>query len=272
MTSRQALVEIAADTERILLAGRFRGPDGDIDVSASLAAAVSGTVLHRPDDQLPAASTSHGQARIEVTGESTLQAARRLAREAADPVACLNFASALMPGGGWASGAQAQEESLARSSGLVACLRAAPEFYEFHRRQRDPLYSDHIVYSPAVPVFKDDSGAPLAEPYLVAFVTSPAPNAGELTPEKLALVPRVVDVRAARVLAVAAAHGHRRLVLGAWGCGVFRNDPRVVADAFARHLREGGEFAGRFELVVFAVLDSAPGAPTRAVFEQVLGG
>jgi len=31
---------------------------------------------------------------------------------------------------------------------------------------------------------------------------------------------------------LAAAHGYTRLVLGAWGCGVFRNDPEVVAAAF----------------------------------------
>jgi hypothetical protein len=49
-------------------------------------------------------------------------------------------------------------------------------------------------------------------------------------------------VIAERVLAVAAHHGARRLVLGAWGCGVFRNDPREVADAFHAHLTAGGAF------------------------------
>jgi uncharacterized protein (TIGR02452 family) len=70
--------------------------------------------------------------------------------------------------------------------------------------------------------------------------------------------------RARRVLAVAAAHGHRRLVLGAWGCGVFRNDPVVVADAFADALAER---AGSFDLVVFAVWDEAKGSPVRTAFE-----
>src|SRR5579859_1522373 len=71
--------------------------------------------------------------------------------------------------------------------------------------------------------------------------------------------------RAARVLAVAAAHGHRTLVLGAWGCGVFRNDPAVVAAAFAALLARA---SGRFDHVVFAVLDHQHGAPTHAAFTR----
>lgn len=59
--------------------------------------------------------------------------------------------------------------------------------------------------------------------------------------------------RVDRALAVMAHHGHRHLVLGAWGCGVFGNDPEIVADQFAVALE--GPFAGVFEEVVFAVLD-----------------
>jgi uncharacterized protein (TIGR02452 family) len=76
-------------------------------------------------------------------------------------------------------------------------------------------------------------------------------------------VAAILAVRARRVLAVAAAHGHRRLVLGAWGCGVFRNDPAMVAGAFADALDDS---AGWFDRVVFAVLDHTKGAPVRAAF------
>jgi uncharacterized protein (TIGR02452 family) len=71
----------------------------------------------------------------------------------------------------------------------------------------------------------------------------------------------VLRRRAARVLAVAAAHRHRRLVLGAWGCGVFGNDPTMVAEAFAAALERYP-----MEHVVFAVL-----GPNRAEFAAVLG-
>jgi uncharacterized protein (TIGR02452 family) len=59
-------------------------------------------------------------------------------------------------------------------------------------------------------------------------------------------------------------------VLGAWGCGVFRNDPRVVAAAFAGHLRRG-PWSGRFERVVFSVLDTSPSRETFAAFQAALG-
>ncbi len=82
----------------------------------------------------------------------------------------------------------------------------------------------------------------------------------------MARVPEALASRAERVLEVAAAHGNRRMVLGAWGCGVFRNDPAQVAGAFRALLRGDGRFASRFAHVVFAVLDRRPDSPTRAAF------
>jgi uncharacterized protein (TIGR02452 family) len=60
--------------------------------------------------------------------------------------------------------------------------------------------------------------------------------------------------RVEKVLTIMAGHGHDASVLGAWGCGVFKNDPEVIAQLFARALR--GRFAGDFAKVVFAVLSS----------------
>jgi uncharacterized protein (TIGR02452 family) len=56
------------------------------------------------------------------------------------------------------------------------------------------------------------------------------------------------------------------VVLGAWGCGVFRNDPAQVADAFRTLLGPGGRFARSFEHVVFGVLDRTPGRVVREAF------
>lgn len=85
---------------------------------------------------------------VEVTGESSTEAARRLADA---PVAVLNFASARNPGGGYLNGAQAQEEALCRASALYTCLLEAREFYDHHRADRDPLYSDRVIHTPASP-------------------------------------------------------------------------------------------------------------------------
>ncbi len=261
----------AQETVAILERGSYTAPSGrTVPISAALGRAVRGTVLYRPDelDRLLADLPSgRPGTRIEVTGETTLAAARRLRVPGGAAPLALNFASAKNPGGGFLNGAHAQEEGLARSSGLYPSLLEAREYYDFHRARGDLLYSDHMIYSPSVPVFRDDAGRLLEDPYEVAFVTSPAPNRGAIRdPGKAALIPGVLAVRARKVLAVALAHAHRRLVLGAWGCGVFRNDPSEVAGAFAAALRD--EFAGRFEHVVFAVWDPSGGSPRLAAFQR----
>ncbi|MCP2335893.1 TIGR02452 family protein [Actinomadura rupiterrae] len=269
----------ARKTVEILNDGGYRAPSGrHVDLSAALHASTTGTVLHRPDEldallrDLPPVPDDAPPTRIEVTTETTLQAARRLTGE--DVPVALNFASAKNAGGGFLNGAHAQEEGLARASGLYASQRMAPEYYAVHRELRDTLYTDHIIYSPGVPVFRTDAGELLEEPYSVAFLTSPAPNRGATRdPDKLAALPGVLRRRALKVLAAAVAHGHRRIVLGAWGCGVFRNDPSEVAEAFADALRpDGGPFARRFETVVLAVYDTAPGSPRLAPFERAFAG
>ncbi|MEU6597531.1 TIGR02452 family protein [Streptomyces flaveolus] len=259
---------IAEETERIVAAGRYRAPGGrEVPLAESVQAARVGTRMYGPAP-VPVTSTSGTETVVEVTGESSLEAARRLADA---PVAVLNFASARNPGGGYLNGAQAQEEALCRASALHTCLLTARAFYDHHRADRDPFYSDRVIHSPAVPVFRDDRGRLLDGPYLAGFLTAAAPNAGVIrrtAPERAAALPAALAARAERVLETAAAHGYRRLVLGAWGCGVFQNDPAQVAGAFRALLGPGGRFARAFEHVVFGVLDRTPGAVVRAAFEQ----
>jgi uncharacterized protein (TIGR02452 family) len=273
---------IAAETERIVAAGRYRAPDGrDVSLAAEIEAARAGTRMFGPEPvrvrQSGDAGASGGAGAgsgltadtvVEVTGESSLQAARRLAGA---PVAVLNFASARNPGGGYLNGAQAQEEALCRGSALYTCLLTAGSFYDHHRAHRDPFYTDRVIHSPAVPVFRDDRGRLLAEPYLAGFLTAAAPNAGVVRrtePQRAAELPGALAVRAERVLETAAAHGYGRLVLGAWGCGVFQNDPAQVAGAFRALLGPGGRFARAFEHVVFGVLDRTPGTVVREAFAR----
>jgi uncharacterized protein (TIGR02452 family) len=257
---------IARETIGILDRGSYHEPGGgQVRLAENIARAVSGTRLYLPDEKIPQAAAVAGTPCIEVTPETTLAAARRLGGD----IACLVFASAKNPGGGFRNGAGAQEESLARASALYACLTAVPEFYAFHRQQRDLRYSDRIIYSPAVPVFRDNDGVLLAQPYAVSFLTAAAPNLGAILASQhdaAGSVPAVLRARASRVLQVAAAHQHRRLVLGAWGCGVFGNDPAVVAKAFAVLLQRP---AG-FDQVVFAVHDRQPGMLTYSTFADIL--
>ncbi|QFR01800.1 TIGR02452 family protein [Streptomyces phaeolivaceus] len=262
---------IARETEEIVAAGRYRAPAGhEVSIAAEVAAARAGTRLYGPAPvKIPRAAPVRSA--VEVTGESSLEAARRLTAADTAPVAVLNFSSARNPGGGYLNGAQAQEEALCRASALYTCVREAPAFYAHHRTHRDPFYTDRVIHSPAVPVFRDEGGALLDTPYPAGFLTSPAPNASVVlrtTPDRAPELPSALATRAERVLETAAAHAYRRLVLGAWGCGVFGNDPGQVAAAFRALLMDGGRFEGTFTHVVFAVLDRTRGATTRAAFER----
>ncbi|MFJ5775577.1 TIGR02452 family protein [Streptomyces sp. NPDC093094] len=262
------LRDVARQTEEIVAAGVYRAPAGhEVTIAGAVAAARAGTRLYGPGP-VPVPPADPVVTTVEVTGESSLEAARRVGGR----VAVLNFASARNPGGGFLNGAQAQEEALCRASALYTCLRAVPGFYDHHRAHRDPFYTDRVIHSPAVPVFRDDRGGLLDEPYPAGFLTAPAPNAGVVrrtAPERARELPDALRVRAGRVLETAAAEGYGRLVLGAWGCGVFQNDPAQVAGAFHALLRPGGRFAGRFGHVVLGVLDRTRDATVRTTFERV---
>ncbi|MFD6877339.1 MULTISPECIES: TIGR02452 family protein [unclassified Streptomyces] len=273
MSSR--LREIARENALIVAAGAYRTRSGrQVSLAAAVAEAKAGTTIYGPNRVIPDEECVGGEARtvIEVTGESSTVAARRLATDdaSATSVAVLSFASARNPGGGYVRGAKAQEEALCRASALYETLLEAREYYEVHRAAESTFYTDRVIHSPGVPVFRDDRGELLETPFLAGFLTSPAPNAGTIRrqePQRAAEIPAALARRAELVLEVAALHGYRRLVLGAWGCGVFRNDPAQVAEAFRAPL--AGRFAGTFEHVVFGVLDRDP-AP-REAFARAFG-
>ena len=203
---------------------------------------------------------------IAVTGESTIEALIRLAGQPGH-VACLNFASARNPGGGFLGGAQAQEESLARSSALYPCQLTHEDHYIRNRRQKSLLYLDLALWSPLVPFFRDDDGAWLAAPVLASVITCAAPNAGALGRTTSVEELEATLVRRGRfVLAIARHHAVETLVLGAWGAGVFKNDPVMVARIFKRLLAD--EFAGVFERVVFAVIGTVETSANHRAFAE----
>ena len=265
---------IANGTIAALEAGQYTAPDGtSVAIRDLLAACVGETSYYAPADldtirERVLAHSGTIQTTCAVTNETTLQGCARLvASSEYQRIGVLNFASARNPGGGFLSGARAQEESLARSSALYFSLRQCPQFYEFHRAQDTTLYSDRMIYSPACPVLRDDAGNWLAQPYTVDFITSPAPNAGAIMrnePANRARIVPALTARAGKILALAAHHQCDALVLGAWGCGVFQNDPATVAAIFAGYLRPpDGAFSHRFRHVLFALYDTSQ---TRATY------
>ena len=268
---RTTRVVLAQETVSICEAGFYNAPSGTrVSIADELAWAKAGTVLHSPEQKAEPRADRKRETLFEVRNETTFQALARLS-EANGHLACLNFASAKNPGGGFLNGSLAQEEALACASGLYPCLLQVSEYYERNRANRSALYLDLVIFSPSVPFFRDDTGALLEKPILASVITAPAPNAGAVAqnePENLPLVEPTLRRRGETVLSIALAHQVDQLVLGAWGCGVFRNDPKQVAQVFADLLKPMGKFSGAFEKVVFAVLDRSEGEATYKAFAR----
>jgi uncharacterized protein (TIGR02452 family) len=270
---------IAEDTVKILERGFYTSTTGaEIHIEAPLKQCIDSTQCYNPDqlaeirDQVLSQPAPYPQTEFELANETTLQGCARLVASGYKKIIALNFASAKNPGGGFLGGAQAQEESLARSSGLYFSLRKCQSYYDFHRRQHTTLYSDRMIFSPGCPVFRTDGGMLLEELYLVDFLTSAAPNAGAIAknePHNLTKIPETIRERATKLLGLAAHHGCDALVLGAWGCGAFRNDPVMVAEMFKKLFQ--GEFKARFPKVLFSVLDTRHGQMIYTAFADRFG-
>lgn len=198
------------------------------------------------------------------------------------PTCVLNFASATNPGGGVAWGSTAQEECLCRCSTLYANLTAREvwkPFYEAHREQHSQLYNDDCIYTPDVVVFKTDTREPeLMHPddwWRVNVITCAAPN---LRPDRNGNMHVHISnqelynlhvKRIRRILTIAAMKENAVVILGAYGCGAFRNPPGVVASAMRQVIEE---FRYHFRVIEFAVYCSPRDEQNYQVFKQILGG
>lgn len=292
MMTREQKARVARATLAILKRGHYRTAAGQIvRIQPALRNAIAGTRLYRPgaftaiaaevrgrdgpggpgcSEGLGGAGGPGGPPVVEVTPETTLGAARRL--HARYPVPCvLNFASARRPGGGFRAGSVAQEESLARASGLYPYLARMEEMYAHNRARRTKLSSNYMVYSPAVPVFRDDEDALLARTYCISIISAPAVNKGALAPAERPLVAETMIDRIEKILLLAIARDTRAIVLGAYGCGVFKNAARDVARYFHEVLVSRGH--GRhFEHVTFAIHERSKARPQLAAFRAVFPG
>ncbi|QDT42173.1 hypothetical protein Pan241w_22540 [Gimesia alba] len=280
MKSRSGRASLAKTTLQVMDVGRYVNPQGEsVAIAAEMGACKAGSEFFEPGqleqlrDEVAAVPCPFEETRFELANETTLEGSRALAAaEETGRIGVLNFASAKNPGGGFLGGSQAQEESLARSSALYGSLNLFhEEYYETHRKLRDAFYSDRMIYSPGCPVFRDDAGSFLDDSYQVDFLTSAAPNAGAIQKQRplmVAEIPGIFQRRMDKVLALFAAKGCDTLVLGAWGCGVFRNCPQMVAASFAEFLKPGGSYHGRFRRVRFSVLDRTETQPIYGAFAE----
>jgi len=260
MNNRDARKQIAEDTLQILEQGYYQTPAGTkIDIRTAQYYAEENTLVYRPQssDKLLENSTFETckqPTEITVTHQTTLDAVRSLISEGHTDVACLNFASARNAGGGFLGGSQAQEESIARATGLYNCQQQANEYYQTNRKIKSCIYTDYMIYSLTVPIIKDEEGRNLDRLMTCGIITAPAVNAGvvmQREPHRQKHIEAVMRRRIRKVLAIALHHGHQSIVLGAWGCGVFQNDPKDIAGYFKEILE--GEFHNKFTKIVFAI-------------------
>ena len=199
--------------------------------------------------------TNCGKPETRVDNISTVDAIRLLAEEGKTDIGVLNFASAKNPGGGFLNGAKAQEESLTVSGTLYPTLKAHEEYYKENRAHRSMMYLDYGIYSPEVVFFRDGAFRLTETPVKASVLTLPAVNMGQvlLKGENAEEAKRVMRRRMKLALGIFAEQKAKHLVLGAYGCGVFRNDPREIAAWWRELLEEGmGQY---FASVFHAVLD-----------------
>ena len=210
-----------------------------------------------------------GRCGYQVVNMDSFQAARGMAADYlyrtdrdAKNVLVLNFANPVTPGGGVRGGAVAQEEDLCRKSSLLLSLesQAAWDYYAAHRALNHQLATDAMILSPEVEIIRGDENMLLPETTVVAVLTCAAPAIRfERRPVGRAELEKLLYDRIMGMLQVAAHEGYSYLVLGAWGCGAFGNDPDMVSDMFYKALKDFryGKMREKdvFRRIVFAVLN-----------------
>ncbi len=197
-TTKAEGAAIAAENGDIIRAGGYTTSSGRfVDLSTRVAAAVEGTTTFTPEElaALPAPTQKRGRGLVTVANETTLIGALRIDD---GNVGCLNFASARAVGGGYRSGSRAQEESLCRESALYPCLASQElAYHEANRAAQDVvgLWTDTMIHSPGVPVFRSPGWDLLEEPFAVSFVTAPAPSFSRVADDAKGLVPATFERR-----------------------------------------------------------------------------
>ncbi|MBP3198403.1 MAG: TIGR02452 family protein [Butyrivibrio sp.] len=153
-------------------------------------------------------------------------------------VCVLNFADTIKPGGGYFKGYTTQEEELCFNSTLLPVLEAFKDSVYEKNRQIDELAEEHPfgIYSPDIIFFNEDGEERVAD-----VITLAAPNVHYLQSrndigyyfsmdDEFEFHNNLMcDMRIKDIFYQAVIHGVTDLVLGAWGCGAYGNDPKIIA-------------------------------------------
>ena len=248
--TREKLVEVFRDTQTML--------ENHPVLKAQTEDMCAGSRFYPAGFQAAQRTVKNASPHVEVVANTTLNCASGFAKSGKH-VAVLNFASAYRPGGGATTGARAQEESLCRSSSLYPGLvmpKMKKQYYSANKLSSNDEGFDSLLYHPGVAVFKDDSAIPRLMPedewFRTDVITCAAPHSRRENPISDKRLYELHLSRGQNILEAAIDNGVDVLVLGAFGCGVFNNPPKVVAGAFRALLLDRG-YAKYFDRVVFAI-------------------
>jgi len=186
-----------------------------------------------------------------------------------DKICILNFASARNPGGGFLSGSSSQEETLAKCSALYESIYESDMYIVNDKDNNNCLYSHYMIYSKNVPVFRDDEMELLTVPSKVDFITSPAVNCKEALKRGITqqTINETMNERMDRLFSVCVLNGVDILILGAWGCGVFGGDYKIVSSQFMYWLTT--KYRGYFKKIIFAVFSDEDYATMKMIDYEV---
>lgn len=272
--------QVYASTLMLVKRGRYHTASGgsvDLGSIVNPQAQADNVFLDHEITLRPSLERNSGQVRIAVVNDDCLALARRLhATDPTDDICVLNMANSHRPGGGVWGGAGAQEEYLFRCTDYYRFLyQYANNFDQRNARHHyplDPLYGG--VYSHGVTVFRDTEAngyALLDSPVRLNFVAVAAFHFNErcdAIPQSY-VEPTKDKIRL--MLRLAANNGQRRLVLGAFGCGAFHNEPHHMAQLFRQVIHES-EFQGLFTSISFAVIEDHNSTNNYTAFRDVLEG
>lgn len=279
MSTRDERIEVFEDTQKWI--------ENDADLSQSVDLAKKATKVFFEDDYPKFDQKNLKDTKISVTGERSYEAAMRLNKEnPGSKITVMNFANAFRAGGGVTKGSSAQEECLCRTSTLYPLLYRnylRNTFYKHHADLNTPKASDSLVYTEGVIICKTDEDLPKRMPkegwVTVDVITIAAPDLRDKSNIHAPLVGNGTYMndaelfgyhvkRAIHMLTVAASMKADTLVLGAFGCGAFENNPKVVAKAYKTALEV---FPNVFERITFAVYCTPNNSYNFDTFKKVLG-
>lgn len=172
-------------------------------------------------------------------------------------VLVLNFASYKNPGGRYLDGCSAQEECLCRQSTLYPYLEAQKDFYNKNKKHLNSgFYGNEMIVTPNIKIFRDKDNNLLSDIINIGVITSAAINKSWITRFRHNLLDECNPAMLERmdcILGLANLHGYTHLILGAYGCGVFKNDATEIAEIW-KFLLEN-KYKGAFKVVIHSIPD-----------------